>query len=65
MVDKSYCPCKICNHPQKDHNKNWAYCNSCGIRQYKESNPTSMHSFQRPDNLDYLEWANNQNERKA
>jgi hypothetical protein len=65
MVDYSLCPCKICGHRQKDHFKHFAYCHACGIQQTNPKNPTSMHNFNRVDNLLYLEWAYKQNERTA
>lgn len=58
MVDRSNCPCAVCGHRQRDHNKRFAACYECPFG--RDISP--QHYYERLDNLEYLEWAYKQKE---
>jgi len=55
MVDKSFVPCKICEHPRKEHSANFGIC-------YNNKGSCKCWRYERVANLDYLEWCYNQKE---
>jgi len=58
MVDKSDFPCKNCGHRQNDHSKHFSKCYACS-----DAKKYSSCTFERLENLKFLEWYVKQKER--
>ena len=57
MPDKSFIPCKRCDHPKKEHSSHFGIC-------YHEKGTCKCYKFERIENLNYLEWCYEQDKEK-